>query len=115
MAVDPSPLAPVLDSEQLWAIMGAIGAGAGIVAAGIRWAVKRVVKAIDLNSESHREMAKSHITYAESMTALAVKIEGVSDKIDRVSDWMDEHTPTPVEVPTPRAGGYRAPTKPGKG
>lgn len=105
------PSAPqFLSDVQFEALVGVITAVGAVVAAALRWSVKRVVKAIDRNSDSHEKVAGSYVEHAKAMTALTIKI-------DSVAEWVEEHTPvTDPGRPLARTtapGGYRPPGRPG--
>lgn len=71
-------------------IAGAIVTGSGGLGAAIwgvaRFAVGRIVKALDDNTTAQLKLATESALQAETNRVLA-------DKIDRVSEWVDEHTP----------------------
>lgn len=69
----------VLTDTQFAVLVSAIVAAAGGLGTTIKWAVGRVVRALDTNSEAM-------LANAEKATALATKI-------DRVDSWLDQHTP----------------------
>lgn len=78
----------ILSDTQFAALLAAFVAFLGSLVATTRWAVGRVVKALDENSKERLEHAKAFV----SLTA----------KIDEVHDWMQDHTPV-EEQPVRRA------------
>lgn len=91
-----------MSDAQLAAILTAVAAFGGAIAAAIRWGVMRLVKAQDRATDAI-------IANTASNATLITKLEHVADRIDRISDFVDEMTP--VEIPKP-SRGYRPPARP---
>ena len=96
-----------MDNAQLTILVSALSAGGAALAASLRWAVNRIVKALDDNSTAHREAAQANLEQAKALVALAVKVDNMSgridqvgNKVDRVAEWVDDtRDATPVERP----------------
>lgn len=117
-----------MDGTQFDILLGAIATAGAAVAAALRWAANRVVKALDDNSTAHKEAAASTVSayreFAHTNVEHATAMATLAAKIDQVSDWVEDHTPVtdperpsarrqPTETgPTPRGGygPYRPPT-----
>jgi hypothetical protein len=79
---------------QLAALLGAIGSAGTILIATLRWAVNRITKALDDNSDAHRDNARE-------MAILSTKIDQVYQATERVRDFVAEE----------RSGVHEAPPK----
>lgn len=82
-----------MTDAQLTAILGVLGSLGAAFLAAVRWAVNRLTKALDDNTESNREASRAQVTHATSLATL-------STKIDTVHDWVHAH-PTPPPAPMP--------------
>jgi len=82
---------------ELTAIVAAITGAATAIAAALRWAVGRITRALDANTEAMRENAKA-----------SARLEVM---IEQVSSWVEEHTPI-GPAPTPPPKKQRARTSP---
>lgn len=75
-----------MTDAQFAALLSAVIAGLGGVAATLRWAVGRITKAIDDNTASNAKLTDAQIGYAARMAEMATKL-------DHVASWVHEHTP----------------------
>lgn len=80
-----------MTDAQFATLLGAIVAGLGGLATTIRWAVNRVTKAIDDNTESNRELSRAQIVGAQA-SAIA------STKLDAIATWVHHHTPVEMQA-----------------
>lgn len=126
-----------MTDAQFALLLSALAAVGATLAGVLRWAVTRITKAIDDNTESNKELSRAQIAYASSISSM-------STRLDHVANWVHAHTPppvgrevTPVDLPrmpdpddpdytTPKPAsrrrlrtvplGHRVPTpKPGRG
>lgn len=76
-----------MTDAQLAAILSTVGVVAGIIGAAIRWSAKRIIRALDANSDSN--------------VALTGKLAEFTLRLEDVGKFMEEHTPPPQEPPKP--------------
>ncbi|HEY6037921.1 MAG TPA: hypothetical protein VIV58_26760 [Kofleriaceae bacterium] len=76
-----------MTDAQLAAILSAITVVAGIIGAAIRWSAKRIIRALDANSDSN--------------VKLTGKLAEFTLRLEDVVKFMDEYTPPPQEMPKP--------------
>lgn len=74
-----------MSDAQLTAALAILTPAIAAFGALIRWAILRVVKAIDDNTAVHKESIVSQVAHAAAMAVL-------STKIDTVFDWTQEHS-----------------------
>lgn len=82
------PTTTALDSSQLAAILACIVTVAGIIGAAIRWSAKRIIRALDANSDSN-------VKLTEKLAVFTVRLEDVTR-------FVEEHTPVNQPIPKPR-------------
>lgn len=90
-----------MDNAQLAALCTAIVTAGGTIAGVLRWAVGRVVLALDNNTAA----------YVKNVESLAV----FGTKLDQVLDWQQEHTPPPVDIERLRAREDKTPVETPRG
>lgn len=74
-----------MDNTQLATIVSAIvAAGAGLAAA-VRWAASRIVRALDANTEALTKQAAESAVQAETL-------RNVADEVRVVHEWCERHT-----------------------
>lgn len=82
-----------MDNAQFGTLLSVLGAaGLGIVGA-IRWAVTRIVKAMD-------DQSRSNVRLADAQVELAGALAAQRADIDHITRWIYHHTPgaAPLEV-----------------
>lgn len=91
-----------MTDAQFAALLSAVIAGLGGIAATLRWSIGRITNAIDSNTAAYKESAKAQLEQA-------IKFSELSTKITDVTSWVHEHTPVDA-IPT--AASRAAPTAP---
>lgn len=85
-----------MDNTQLLAICAAIISAGGAIATAIwrsaKWAVGRVVKALDDNAAAFTKQAEAAATHAETLRNVADRVERVEEAVQAVAEWCDQHT-----------------------
>lgn len=74
-----------MTDQQLALIIAAIVSAAGSIAGVLRWAVVRLVRALDANTSAFIAAEKAAAVQAEVLRSVA-------EEVRRVSEWCDRHT-----------------------
>lgn len=77
-----------MSDAQLAAILSAVTVVAGILGAAVRWSAKRIIRALDANSDSN-------IALTQRMAEFTLRMEDMTR-------FVEEHTPVNQPIPKPR-------------
>jgi hypothetical protein len=74
---------------QFALLLSALAAVGATLAGVLRWAVTRITKAIDDNTESNKDLSRAQIAYASSIGSMGAQLS-------HIANWVHAHTPPPV-------------------